>query len=171
MIKYTFLLLCIGLTYNVMAQEIKKPKERFPYEGHAYFGMDRNSVHKDFSIGYNLNTNWGVRLDGAYDKEMLYERFRIGMFVKKYLNKKMFLFGGMQLELDLLDTEIRDINSYHIPKGDKYRTSYTIGLGYDINESILIEASYDNQLNNSRIGPVQLNSPTDILLVKSKIKF
>ena len=132
--------------------------------GHAYPVSAIGDVHKSFMVQYGIYKSTQIELQGFYDTYLLTERFRTNLAGKVYLNDKLYLFSGMELEAET--------NSYNNVPGP-YRLGFIAGAGYDISENFMIEVKSNAQLNNSRIGVFgesSIEMPA-VYTIGSKIRF
>ena len=117
---------------------------RGPYiSGHTYpefFGGER---HKNFSVIYGLSKSTKLELQGFYDTYLISERFRSDLVGRVYLNDRLYLFSGMEVEV-----ETANLNG----EPRRFRLGFVAGAGYDISENFMIEVKSNIQVNDSNLG-------------------
>ena len=111
--------------------------------GHAYPISAIGDVHKSFMVQYGISKSTQFELQGFYDTYLLTERFRSSLIGKVYLNEKLYLLSGVEVEV-----ATEDAGKVAVP----YRLGFVAGSGYDISDNFMIEAKRNVQLNNSNIG-------------------
>lgn len=132
--------------------------------GHVYPIGATGDVYKSFMVQYGVTKSMQLELQGFYDTYILSERFRSSLLAKVYLNKKLYLLSG-------LDVEVATENAGFGPV--PYRLGYVAGAGYDVTENFMIEIKSSIQLNNTDIGAfgeTQVKMPS-VYTFGSKLKF
>lgn len=168
-------ILVFGVTFlcffNLIGQTIKEPPHssnssvnELYISGHAYPVSAIGEVHKSFTIQYGISRSIQLELQGFYDTYLLTERFRTNFVSKFYLNHKLYLFTGMEVEV-----ATEDAGKAPVP----YRLGFVAGAGYDVSENFMLEVRSNVQLNNASIGAfgeTKLQMPA-VYTIGSKWKF
>lgn len=144
----TLILLMIGRV--VIAQVTEKPQQvgssplyGSSITGHSYPLFLNGEKHSAFMVRYGISRATQLELEGFYDTYLMTNRFRTSLVGKVYLDDKLYLFSGLDAEID--------IDKYSMkPKAP--RLGVVSGVGYDINGDFMLEAKSNFQLNNSNIG-------------------
>ncbi|WP_300023393.1 hypothetical protein [uncultured Maribacter sp.] len=132
--------------------------------GHAYPISAIGDIHKSFMLQYGISKSFQLELQGFYDTYILSERFRSSVLAKVYLNKRLYLLGGVEAEIA---TENAGVGQ------TPYRLGFVAGAGYDVCENFMIELKSNVQLNQSTIGAfgeTQFVMPS-VYTIGSKLKF
>ena len=111
--------------------------------GHAYPASAIGDVHKSFMVQYGVSKSLQLELQGFYDTYILSERFRSSVLAKVYLNKRLYLLGGLEAEIA---TENAGVGQ------TPYRIGFVTGIGYDVDPNLMIELKANVQFNNPSIG-------------------
>ncbi|MFS4493991.1 hypothetical protein [Maribacter sp. 2308TA10-17] len=106
--------------------------------------MDKEE-HASFMIRYQLTDNLQIELQSFYDTYLLSNRFRNSLALKRYLSKKLYLFAGVEVEIDFVK------ESKLLPKRPP-RVGIISGMGYDVNRNFTIEAKSNIGLNQTSMG-------------------
>ena len=67
--------------------------------GHAYPVSAIGDVHKSFMVQYGIFKSTQLELQGFYDTYILSERFRSSLLFKRYLNDRLYLLSGLEVEV------------------------------------------------------------------------
>ncbi|WP_299324473.1 hypothetical protein [uncultured Maribacter sp.] len=67
--------------------------------GHAYPVSAFGDVHKFFMVQYGITSGIQLELQGFYDTYILSERSRSSLLGKFYLNEKLYLLSGLEVEV------------------------------------------------------------------------
>ncbi|MGB2761456.1 MAG: hypothetical protein WBC58_15965 [Maribacter stanieri] len=111
--------------------------------GHAYPDSAFGDVHKSLLVQYGLSKSTKIELQGFYDTYLLTERFRSSLLAKVYLSERLYVIGGLEAEVA---TENAGIGS------TPYRLGFVAGLGYDVDQNLMIEVKANIQLNDPNFG-------------------
>ena len=156
---------------NVIAQKIEDPPTTnsssftsLSIAGNSYPIFLNREEHSSFTINYGISKQALLELQGFYNTYLLTNRVRTSLTGKVYLNDKLHLFSGLDLELEA--------SKYGRPP-QPYRLGSLMGAGYDVNDNLMFEAKSNIQLNNSKMGLygeslIPMNSAFSL---GSKIKF
>ncbi len=98
--------------------------------------------HTSFKVNYQLTDRLQAELQGFYDTYLFEDRFRSSIVLKHYLSNKLYVFGGLGMEV---------ITSSRIGSGPP-RVSVIGGLGYDVNKNFMLEAKSDIGINKTSMG-------------------
>ncbi len=120
-------------------------------------------LHRSFKVNYQLTDKLQAELQGFYDTYLFQNRFRASITLKRYLSSKLYVFGGMGIEM---------VTSSIIGSGPP-RASVIGGLGYDVNKNFILEAKSDIGINKTSMGAFgeSLIPTPQLYMVKGKIKF
>lgn len=132
--------------------------------GHSYPVSAIGDVHKSFMVQYGIFKSTQLELQGFYDTYILSERFRSSLLFKRYLNDRLYLLSGLEVEVATEKNELMVA---------PYRLGFVVGTGYDVSENFMIELKSNVQLNKSTIGAfgeTQVNMPS-VYTIGSKWKF
>lgn len=132
--------------------------------GHAYPISAIGDVHKSFMVQFGIFKSTQLELQGFYDTYILSERFRSSQLFKRYLNDRLYLLTGLEVEVATEKDEL--LNA-------PYRLGFVAGTGYDVSENFMIELKSNVQLNKSTIGAfgeTQIAMPS-VYTIGSKWKF
>jgi hypothetical protein len=132
--------------------------------GHAYPISAIGDVHKSFMVQYGIFKSTQLELQGFYDTYILSERFRSSLLFKRYLNDRLYLLTGLEVEVATEKKELLEA---------PYRLGFVAGTGYDVSENFMIELKSNVQLNKSTIGAfgeTQVTMPS-VYTIGSKWKF
>jgi hypothetical protein len=132
---------------NAQVEEVNSStlKPRLFFDDFTYPLFLDSEVHSSFLLNYRLTDNLQVELQGFYDTYILTNRFRSSLVLKQYLTNKLYLFGGIDLEMEYVK------QSSTIPKRPP-RLGFINGLGYDINSDFSLEAKSNIGMNQSSMG-------------------
>lgn len=100
--------------------------------------------HSSFLVRYRLSDKTSAELRTFYDTYRTTNRVRSNFRFKQYLNKKLYLYSGLEIEAE--------INKYPHLKQQPPRVGLINGLGYEVNKSFVIEGGSNIQVNNSPMG-------------------
>ncbi|NAS12060.1 hypothetical protein [Poritiphilus flavus] len=114
-----------------------------------------------YQIQYELSDNLRVQLDAFYNKFGTRNRLRTALLTKVNLSKKWYVFAGPEIEYDMN----RELG------GDGVRLGLDLGMGYEVNEQLFLEAGFNQNLNGSRVGPYGTMGDSDFFTVRSRFKF
>ncbi len=130
--------------------------------GFSYPDFSDGTVHKNFTLSYNLTDNLETELRWFYDHNGFSERLRVPLLLKKYVSKRTYLYGGAQMEWEFLSSEA-------LPS----RADLIMGTGYELNQGILIEGTLQSPLmNRGSVNPLGTGkSGSSFLNLSSKFKF
>lgn len=153
-----------GQTVEELPTTLRSSLIGLSISGHAYPSFFNGENHKSFIVRYGISKATQIELQGFYDTYLLTERFRTNLVGKVYLNDKLYLFSGMEVE-----AETGSYSNFISP----YRLGFVAGAGYDINENFMIEVKSNVQLNNSSIGVFgeSLIGMPAVYTIGSKFKF
>jgi len=132
--------------------------------GHAYPASAIGDVHKSFMVQYGVSKSFQLELQGFYDTYILSERFRSSVLAKVYMNKRLYLLGGLETGIATENAGVAQT---------PYRLGFIAGAGYDVSENLMIELKSNVQLNKSNIGALgetQVTMPS-VYTIGSKWKF
>jgi len=170
--KVFFVSIMFLCTFSIKGQTVEEPTTttapssliELSFSGNAYPISAIGDVHKSFMVQYGISKSTQLELQGFYDTYLLTERFRTNLVGKVYLNDKLYLFSGMEVE-----AETGSYSNFISP----YRLGFVAGAGYDINENFMIEVKSNVQLNNSSIGVFgeSLIGMPAVYTIGSKFKF
>jgi len=142
--------LVVLFTTKMVAQTIEEQPETLPssllglsISGHSYPVFLGGERHKNFSVVYGISKSTQLELQGFYDTYILSERFRSNLVGKVYLNNRLYLFSGMEAEV-----ETAKFGSMPSP----FRLGFVAGAGYDITKDFMIEVKSNIQVNDSNLG-------------------
>ncbi len=125
----------------VLSQSPEKPNVQI--ETHSYtFG--NKEIHSFFSTKLFISKSLRAELDTFYDTYLLENRMRNSITVKKKLTKNFYVLTGVSSE--------RIIGQSLVPLNRTPRYGVINGVGYDINDNMLIEAKSDFSINNTGLG-------------------
>ncbi|MEX0291162.1 MAG: hypothetical protein AB3N14_18815 [Flavobacteriaceae bacterium] len=167
-------LLCVVLLFlcftPVFGQEVIESvnadlkNEFIAIEGAIYPEEVNGEQHRMAIIEFSISETFKTELQMFYNRFGDRNRFRTSLLTKLYLikNRKLYLFTGPEIEFDLN----RKIQDYGPP-----RLSFNTGLGFDFNDNVLLEARFNKQLNNTRVGPYGELGRSDVFTVGSRLKF
>lgn len=145
-ISFLFLNLSIAFGQIIEEPQPTNPSSLFnglSITGHAYPVSAIGNIHKSFEVDYELTKMSTIALRGFYDTYTLTERFRSSLLGKFYLNEKLYLLSG-------LDIEKATGNSIQKPK--QHRIGFVVVAGYDVSDNFTIGMKGNYQLNDSNIG-------------------
>lgn len=108
------------------------------------YDLGFNEQHAAFKINYELKPSLEIELRSFYDTYLLTNRFNNSLLLKKYFYDNFYLLSGIDMELN--------ISKIPTPKLNLPRLGFKAGVGYEVKDSWLIEATYNGQLNNSKSG-------------------
>ncbi|MFD2588255.1 hypothetical protein ACFSQJ_15045 [Croceitalea marina] len=159
--RKTLLLLLFMHTANFMSAQ--KETSTSDIEGFSYPTFSNGERYSNFSVTHLINTNLEVEIRGFYQRNVLGERFRAPLLLKKYLSdEKTYLIGGAQAEWEFL------------PRGIKPpRVDIIMGAGHQFNENLSIEGIFQLPvMNSSSVNPLGSEKPgTSFLNLGSKFRF
>lgn len=155
---------------NAIAQKIEDPlaannsSTGLSISGNSYPIFLNVEKHGFFKINYGISKQALLELQGFYNTYLLTNRVRTSLTGKVYLNDKLHLFTGLDLELE---------SSKYGRSPEPYRFGNVMGAGYDINDNFLFEAKSNIQLNNSKMGLYgeSLMPMRSVFSMGSKFKF
>lgn len=156
--KFIIVALVIGYQGFVIAQEEPPLK----VTGFSYPDFGDSPSFKTFDISYPIDDRTYLDVRGFYMRNTITERFRLPIFIKRYITKKTYILGGTQLEWEFL------------PDGTPPpRVDIIFGAGHDFNKNISIEGSYQVPISNmNNVVPFGAIKPGGgFLRLGSKFKF
>ena len=143
---------------------LQSSQKGFLITDHAYPTGATGDIHKSFMMQYGITKSLKLELQGFYDTYILSERFRSSLLFKRYLNDRLYLLSGLEVEVATEKDELLDA---------PYRLGFVAGTGYDVSENFMIELKSNVQLNKSTIGAfgeTQVTMPS-VYTIGSKWKF
>jgi hypothetical protein len=132
--------------------------------GHAYPVSLNGDVHKSFIMQYGISKAIQIELQGFYDTYLLTERFRTNLEGKVYLNDKLYLFSGLDVEAS---------TGGYGKVLSAYRLGFVASADYDVSDNFMIEVMSNVQLNNASndVFGESLIEMQAIYTIGSKLKF
>ncbi len=158
MTRWIFMVFLGCFQFWSQAQEIEKPALNIESFGYPDFGD--NSRYTDFNVTYGLTNGLDVALSGFYHRDLIAERFRVPILLKKFISQKTYLLGGAQAEWDFRLA------------GEPPRMDLLMGIGHEVKEGFMMEASFEKPSNDSDVTPLGIGRKgAGFLRLKSKFKF
>lgn len=164
LVRIVFLFLCIviGRAQNPNPnQDYVESTETssFYTDSFAYPVFMDNEMHLQGTIGYKFDDKFMIELQNYYDTYRTFDVHKVSLQLKNYVSDKLYFVNGVTMEREL---------DKHGAITAKPRYFMTNGVGYDINNNIMMEVNHDLNFNKSNLGAYGMPS---LLSVKSKIKF
>ncbi|MFS4467686.1 hypothetical protein [Maribacter sp. 2210JD10-5] len=133
--------------------------------GFSYPIFLNGEEHSSFAVEYRFNSKLAAELQGFYDTYLHANRIRGNVRLKYYLTKKLFVFGGPEVE--------GDQNKYIGLQVQPPRIGLIMGVGYEVDKNFMLEAGSNLQINNSPMGAYGeplINMPS-VWTLGGKVKF
>lgn len=133
------------IIYSLQAQTTvpdKKPK--VSVLGHSYPMFLNGEQHSYIGLNYYNGINFKAELSAFYDTYPISDRLRTSIIFKRYFYKKLYVLGGLNMELEL--------PKYWNNSFGAARFGVLGGVGYDVNSNFNVEMRSDFSLNKSAIG-------------------
>lgn len=128
---------------------------RFTIDGIGYPVGVNGEVYKNLRMEYRVSERLQIQLQHFYDKFGTHEQTGSSLLLKWYVKRKLYLFAGPESQYD-----INQFTGEH----ELMQTNLNIGIGYEVNPSLLLELGYHSRTNSNKatIGnfgrPVNPNS-------------
>jgi len=121
--------------------------------------------HSSFKLNYRITDSLQAELQGFYDTYLLTDRFRVSLLLKQYLTKKIYLFSGVEIEME----GAKSLLVYKRPP----RVGFISAVGYDVTSDFIIEAKGNIGINKTSMGAFGEPSMAmpEVYTLGSKIKF
>jgi hypothetical protein len=154
-----------------IAQNIEKPSQStnpslnaISISGQSYPIFLNGEEHSSFMVKYGISKSTQLELQGFYDTYLMSNRFRTCLVGKAYVNDKLYVFSGLDVEIDI---------AKYGQRSQAPRLGVVSGVGYDSNENFMLEAKSIIQLNNSKVGSYgeSLVPMPSVFILGSKFKF
>jgi hypothetical protein len=120
-----------------------------------------NERHNSLEIINKIAEELHIQLEAFYDKFGTEQRIRAALLAKGYITERLYFIGGPEIEYDM------NVESQGTAR---YRTSINLGVGYDVNNNLLLEARPNNQINNSTVGYYGSQGDYDVFMIMSRVK-
>ncbi|MEM7380459.1 MAG: hypothetical protein AAF361_04585 [Bacteroidota bacterium] len=133
----------------------------FSFSGLHYPEMLNDERSHFYQIQYQVSDELRLQLDAFYTLFGSRNRLRTALLGKVSITKKWYVFGGPEVEYDA-NRELGD---------DQVRLGLDMGMGYEINDQLLLEAGFNKNLNGSKVGPYGTLGDADFITVRSRFKF
>ncbi len=159
--RKTLLLLLFMHTANLISAQ--KETSTLYTKGFSYPTFSKGERYSNFSVTRLINTNLEVEIRGFYQRNVLGERFRAPLLLKKYLSdEKTYLIGGAQAEWEFLPGGIK------LPRVD-----IIMGAGHQFNDNFSMEGIFQLPvMNSSSVNPLGSEKPgASFLNLGSKFRF
>ena len=134
---------CAAQHVEEQASLLDDSLSKFETSGRSYPLFVDGEEHSSFLVSYLNSERLQIDLEGFYDTYMLANRFKTYVAAKYYLNDALYLFSGLDMEMD--------IDKYG-GKPSAPRVGVVGGMGYEVNEQWMIEARSNIQSNTSKTG-------------------
>lgn len=176
--RFAFIVLVI-IMFQLNAQDVFNNRantwqltDRLKVEDFAYPIFLDGEQHSWFKVTYDMSDSFLVELQGFYDSYRTGDRFRMPILAKQYFGNRTYLFTGVEYEFALGQTSNRIMpDGEELPKL-KPRLGYIAGFGHDVNETIMLEAKTNYQINDSKVETFgQDRGKKNVFTLGSKFKF
>jgi hypothetical protein len=128
---------------------------RFTIDGIGYPAGVNGEVYKNLRMEYRISERLQIQLQHFYDKFGTHEQTGSSLLLKWYVKKKLYLYAGPEAQYD-----INQVTGKH----ELMQTNLNIGVGYEVNPSLLLELGYHSRTNSAKAAvgsfarPVNPNS-------------
>ena len=164
---FRFWILLLGMTSYLHAQIETPPPGTYiiakgiTLEGFQYPENSFNDF-RSLELNFLINEATSTQLEFAYSNFGFRERIRIPLRVKVYLSKKLYVFTGPEVEIEL--------NKEQVTK-EPPRLGWQAGVGYEWQKNLFTEAKVNYQLNTTQIGPYGSLGRSDTFTLGTRWKF
>ena len=151
--------------YHLNAQQLgTKETPPITIEGFSYPSFDDGSRYAEFEITMPLSEKTEANIFGYHYRNLIAERFRIPIQVKRYLGNKVYTVGGYELEWDLRN------KGKGVPNPRPLQSIY-YGMGYDVKPGLSLEATMQHLIVEPEFLPLGSLGGNTFLKVGTKYKF